>query len=304
MECSYRRAQGGPQANPGRRLQISEGFLTETHRDAASIVLPDGRGAILFRHPGSCPSLPLVQEKFALNPAYASGASWPAYFFPDRYDPKAVWILRDRRPGQDAVSGRLLLKQYLFVTVKEPETVSIAQNVPIAWQWYQRMSAQYRGGRMSQRKEDRWSAIIACVLYEDEWRERPEFVRAARGQTTASTVNITQPERSRTVGCPGRRTPKISLVPSDDYSKAILDLDRNDLRWAAITTPYVQEYRDGSTGAWTPELCIARESCTGIHIRTPDWLYLPSSRVFVRLDEERLETYHFPFFAVRHGDGL
>ena len=304
MECSYRRAWFTSGSNPYRLGEpIYQGYYTSTFRDAPSVVLPDGKAAILIQHGGSCPPLPVVRTTIAENPASESGASWPAYYFPDRNDPKVIWVFRDRRPAH-ASPGRFVLKHYLFVSVKDPVPASIAQNVPIAWRWYERMSTQSRSGRFDQRMEDVWFGVIACLMDESEWRMQPDFVRAASGVATTTLVSMNEPGRDWARNCHGQHTPQISLVPSDDYSKATLDLDRNDLRWAAITTPYIPEYRDRETGRWMPELCIAGEGCTGIRMRTPYWVYLAGRRAFARIDEAGLETFRFPYFALRPGDGL
>jgi hypothetical protein len=151
--------------------------------------------------------------------------------------------------------------------------------------------------------EAAWWGIFGCVVYEDEWRNRPECVRAAAGLTATSVVRLNHPGENWPLGCVGVRGRHISLMPSEDYSKATLDIDRTDLRWSTITTPYVTAYRDGMD-RWTPEICIAGEGCTGFRKKGAVWFYLPHRRVFVRLDEERFEAFRFPNFALRKGDGL
>ena len=310
MECTYRKAWLTSRTHAHRLgTQIYDGYYTETFRDAPSVVLPGGKGAILFQHGGPCPSLPGVRKTYAARSTYNSGDSTPAYYFPDRTDPKVVWILRDRRVNQDAVPGRLVLQYRRFVVVNDPVQVSVAQNVPIAWQWYEEFSAKYRnamkgGPAFNQTQDAVWYGIHGCVLYEDEWQNEPALVKAATDLTSPTVVTFNQLRSDQPRHCAGRRTPEISLIPSEDYSKVTLDLDRSDLRWATIATPYVSEYRDRFTGRWRPEICIAGQGCTGIRMKTPYWIYLPSRRVFVRLDESRLESYRFPHFALRPGDGL
>jgi hypothetical protein len=310
MECTYRRAPIlGSRSRPAAGPPIYEGYYTETFRDAASVVLADGKGAILFRHGGRCHSLPQLQKIFATKRESVRGESFPAYYFPDRHDTKTVWYLRDRRSSHKD-HGRFVLQQYRYVLVDEPVPASLAQNVPAAWKWYQEYSAEYRKAisesRIIHGRNDKiWRGIYACVLLEDEWKRQPDFVRAIDGVSAISVVALNQPRENWARNCPSNaRTPQISLIPSEDHSRATLDLDRSDLRWATVTVPYVAEFHDRVTSLWMPELCVAGEGCTGIRLKTPYWLYFPNRRALVRLDEVRLEASHFSDFAARHGDGI
>ena len=194
MECTYRRALVPNNRFPVKGPPVYAGYYTDTFREAASVVLPDGKGAILFRHGGSCPPLPEVQNRFAKGPESASAGTWLAYYFPDRNDPKTVWILRDRRPPHRE-PGRLVLNKYLWVSVNEPVSVSLAQNVPIAWKWYEEYSAKYRkamsgGGGSTESQDAIWRGIFACVMREDEWRNQREFAEAVAGIISPSVVSL------------------------------------------------------------------------------------------------------------------
>jgi hypothetical protein len=308
IECNYQRAWWTSGPHPYQLGDpIYQGYYTRTFRDSPSLVLPDSKGAIVFRDGRGCPPLPIVRTSYNVNPVVATGATWPAYFFPDRDKPKVVWILSDRRA--DPQLGRFGLTDYLYVPVQEPVPSTLAQNVPAAWRWYEEYSEKYRramsgGSGFTQSRELNWNGLFGCVLHDDEWKSRPDFVQAAAGLTTTAVVTIVQPGLDFARNCPSSRTPHISLIPSDDYGRTTLDLDRDDLRWATITTPYISEYRDRSTGQWTPEICVEREGCTGIRMNRAFWIYVPSHRAFVRLDQETLETSLFHNFALRPGDGL
>lgn len=192
----------------------------------------------------------------------------------------------------------------------DPVPPSLAKNVPAAWKWYEEYSAKYRkamsgGGGSHQSRDAIWRGLYGCVVYEDEWRKYPGFAEAAADATSTTVVTIKEPGRDTVRDCPYKtRTPHISLVPSEDQSKAMLELDRRDLHWATMTVPYVPEYHDKTTGQWLPEICIADEGCSGIRKMTPYWLYLPRHRALVRLEERRLEAFRFSHLALRHGDGL
>jgi len=302
MHCRYRRAWFTSGSSPHRLGEpIYQGYFTSTRRDAPSVVLPDGKGAILFRHGGSCPPLPILRETLAVNPAAATGATWPAYYFPDRENPKVIWLLHDRRPA-NLDPGRFVLEHYRFISVGEQAPELLAQNIPVAWRWYQQWSAAHRVGFIS-RMEDVWFGQIACLVEESEWRSRPEFVRAASGLATIAVTTLHEPGTNHSLTCPGQNM-HISLAPSEDYGKATLDLDRPDLRWATILTPFVAEFRDRNTNQWVPELCVTGEGCSGIRMRAPFWIFLPTRRVFARIDEASFETFLFSHIAVRPGDGL
>jgi hypothetical protein len=61
-------------SSPTRRGgPVLEGYNVTTVRDSPSVVLADGRGAIVFEHGGSCPSLRKLRDTFVTNPASAYG---------------------------------------------------------------------------------------------------------------------------------------------------------------------------------------------------------------------------------------
>jgi hypothetical protein len=303
-ECTYQRAWFSSGASPHRLGQpIYDGYYTTTWRESPSVVLPDGKGAIVFDHGGSCPPLPVVRAEYIGKPAATGNGSWLAYYFPDRNDPKRIWVLYDRDRDADIHSKRYVLKHYLFLPTDEPPTSSLAHNVPIAWHWYEQMSARYRSGHFEQRMEDVWFGLTACLMDEYEWRGKAEFTQvAAAGLTAVTLVTVNEPGKDQKRNCTAQHTPQISLVPSDDFGKATLSPGRSDLRWAAITTP--PQYQDKRSKRWIPELCVVDEGCTGIPAKTPYWVYLPKRRVFAQINQASLETFRFDHFAVRPGDGL
>jgi hypothetical protein len=313
MECTYQSSLfslfARKRPHPADGPPIFSGYYTETVRDAASVVLSDGKGAILFKDGVKCQPLPQLQKLLATKREDYGGSSIPAYYFPDRNDSKTVWALRDRRPAHGD-SGRLVLQQFRIILVDEPIAPTLAQNVPAAWKWYEEYSAKYRkamrGGGGSNESEDAiWRGLYGCVVLEDEWQGQRDFVEAATSVSTVSIVNLKQPGMDRARNCASNvRTPQISLIPSDDYSMATFDLDRSDLRWATITAPYVAKYRDRSTGRWRPRVCVVGEGCIEAIGVTALWIYLPKRRAFVRLENERLEAFRFPDFALRQGDSL
>jgi hypothetical protein len=287
---------------------ILEGYRVITSRDNPSVILADGRGAIVFEHRGSCPSLRKLRDTFVANPASPHIGLARAYYFPDRAQPSVVWVLQAQRSDKQA--GRFISQDYSALTDNGAAITPLAQNVPIAWRWYEEFSDRYRVAMKgavnplpTQPPEATWRGIFGCVVYEDEWRTRPEFVSAASGVTRTSAVTLNEPGQSWARNCVGMRTRHISLVPSEDYSKATLYLDRADLRWSTINTPYIAGLRN-ETGRWTPEICIADDECTGFRKNRPVWFYLPTRRVFVLLDEQVFEAFRFSNFAVRKGDGL
>ena len=286
QSCTYERTFPLGMSDPHRLGgPILDGYRVITARDSPSVILADGRGAIVFERVGGCPSLRILRDTYVANPASAHKGLDRAYYFPDREQPRVVWVLQDQRPeAKDA--GRFISHDYLALPDAGASITPLVQNVPIAWRWYEEFSARYRDAMKgvinhlpTQPSEAAWRGIFGCVMYEDEWRTRPEFVQAAQGPTTTSVVTLNQPGRNWARNCLGMRTRHISLVPSEDYSKATLDLDRADLRWATITTPYVAALRDDS-GRWTPEICIAGEGCTGFRKKDAVWLYVPSRRAF------------------------
>jgi hypothetical protein len=303
MQCRYRRAWFTLGSSPHRiGGPIYQGYYTSTMRDSPSVLLGNGKGAIVFQHGGSCPPLPVLQETYAVEPTVTKG-SWPAFYLPDRNNPKVVWVMRDARPPHDD-TGRFLLLRYAVVPTTQAQPTPLAQNVPAVWRWYEQMSAQHRTGQFDQRTEDAWFGLVACVLPEEEWRKSSDYVRAAEGLSEVTVMTLSEPGRNWARNCPLQHLSQISLIPSEDYSKATLDLDRLDLRWTAITTPYAPEHRDPNIKRWAPELCVTGDGCTGIRPRPAYWVYVPSRRVFARVDTASFETFRFPNFALRHGDGL
>lgn len=302
MQCRYRRAWFTWGSSPHRiGGPIYQGYHTSTMRDSPSVLLANGKGAIVFQHGGSCPPLPVLQKTYGAGPTVTKG--WgPVFYLPDPNDPRVVWVMRDARPPQDD-TGRFLLMHYAIIPANEAQPTPLAQTVPAVWRWYEQMSAQYRTGQFKQRMEDAWFGLVACVLPEEEWRKNSDYVRAAEGLSEVTVMTLSEPGRNWARNCPLQHLSQISLVPSDDYSTATLDLDRLDLRWAAITTPYVAEHRD-PTKRWAPELCVAGAGCTGNKPSPAYWVYVPSRRVFVRVDAASFEIFRFPNFALRHGDGL
>lgn len=298
---SDRYRMGGP---------IYEGYRVSTWRDSPSVVFPDGRAAVVIRHPDRCPRLSILRDKILKKADNELDGNWPAYYFPERTDPKVVWILADEDRYAAPDSKRYFFKHYRFIIDDEEPKVSLAQNVPAAWEWYERAAGKYRrvmkgiSNEHAQSDEEVWSGIFGCVLYEDEWRNQPEFVKLAAAVKAAGPVKLNQPGADWARNCNTRRTPHISLLPSENYSRATIDLDRNDLRSTTITTPYLLKYRDRNTTWWVPEICVSGEGCTGFHPHVATWLYLPVRRAFIRLEREQLETYRFYYFAVRFGDGL
>lgn len=303
LRCTYEKAPiegSDPYRSEG---PIFQGYYTKMWRDAPSVVLADGKSAIVIPHAGGCLPLPILKKDILSKPREDfSDGTQPAYYFPDRNDPKAVWILADRERNAAPDSKRYFFKGYRFINDDREPTASLAQNVPIAWRWYERMSAENRTGHFEQKMEDVWFGLTACLMYEDEWRNRPEFVEAARPHASTALVTINEPGKNQTHNCTGRRTPNISLIPSDDYSKATLDPDRADLRWATISTP--PQYQDKQLKRWVPEICAAGEECAAGRKTAPFWVYLPRKRIFALIEQPRLETFRFPYFAVRPGDGL
>jgi hypothetical protein len=116
-------------------------------------------------------------------------------------------------------------------------------------------------------------------------------------------VTITEPGHKEQRSClnPGRS--QIALIPSDDYSKATLNLDRPDLKWVSILTPYVAEYRN-SNGQWTPKLCIADQGCMDGRMKLPFWLYVPSRKLFVLIESAGSSVFNPDNFAHRPEDKL
>jgi hypothetical protein len=309
MQCTYRRAWFTWGTDAYRLGEpIFRGYYTATSFDSPSVVLPDGKAAIMIPHRGKCPPLPIVQQQLSVNPREMTDSGVrPAYYFPDRNDPKVVWILNNPLPhNPNAARGRFLAKSYRYLVVSDGEPVPepLEHNIPIAWRWYRQISDAYRTGEgVTHHSGDDWFGLFACVEDESEWRSRAEFAQVAVGLTKVTATVLREPGHGGAANCHGGRMPHVSLVPSEDYSKAMLDLDRAELQWATITTPYIAEHRDRELGRWIPEICVVGEGCTGIRMKAGFWIYLPVQRVFARIDESALETFSITNFALRPGDG-
>ncbi len=308
MRCRFQRAWLQPFSDPYRLGQpIYEGYYTTTWRDAPSVVLPDGKGAIIIPRSGSCPPLPVLRREFLGKQAADLGGSWPAYYFPDRGNPKLIWIFADRARTATSDGRRYFLKNYLFVQTDGEPVASLQKNVPAAWRWYEQFSEQYRKGMRSvegfkQKLEDVWFGLNACLMYEDEWSNKPEFVRAARGRTTLTIVATSELANYSAWPCPGQRTRNIALIPSADYSEATLDPGRRDLHWTTITTP--PQDHDKQHNRWLPTICLAGDGCVTSRNPGDYWLYSPKERLFALIEQPGLETFRFTDFAVRPGDDL
>lgn len=293
MQCSYRRAWFTPEIR-GVGGTVMQGYDTSAMYEAPSAILADGKGAIVFEQTAGCPPLPELQD----NRRQPKPNLAPAYYFPNREERAQIWMFEDR-PGQSP--GRFEVISRQAVAVKKPQPAALAQNAPAAWSWTEQLTARDARGGITRRAETTSIGFVACVLTEDEWRKRPDFVEAAHRSVKTVVVNLPEPGQSWQRNCPMQHLSQISLVPSEDFSTATLDLDHRDLYWTAILTPNVAAHRDNRTRRWAPELCVAGEGCTGMKLTQAVWIYLPNRYTFARVE---VALPRNPIFVQRHRDGF
>ncbi len=304
-ECHYQRVAlygrdhsriGGP---------IIDGYRVTTSKDAPSVTLANGQGALVLLWPGTCNSLSNLGEGYLANPSFPFKSPLRAIYLPDRINPQRIWLFSDYRGRISNEPGRLRFRD---VTAKLDEAVgaaSLQDNAPILWTWHQEQSEARRraikqhigyGGTPQQT----WLGLFGCVVAEDEWKNRPEFSAQALSGPSPSRVIIKS--GGHDAPCPETRLRHIGLLPSDDLRTATLDLERTDLRWTTIMTPYASEVRDPSEGWWMPEICVNGDGCMGFRMTRPVWIYVPSRKAFVYISGQRFESYDFTNFAMRPGD--
>lgn len=299
MHCTYRRARIFSTTNNSLLSgAIRKGYRTTTVRDSPSVILQDGVGAVVFRHGDLCPAL---QDIDVIREDYAKHGTPHAYFFPDRNKPKVIWELDVRLPAHQP-RGRLQLNSYAMIPVDEQQPLPLKEDVPAAWHLYEQKKMRSRSGTFQLGDKDVWFGLAACVVTEDAARPWPEFSKAAEDVAETRVVTIQKPGTNYPRSCLEPLESHVGLMPSDDYSKAVLDLDRADLRWASVLTPYVAGYRGKDTHRWAPELCVAGEGCLGRRIEPPYWLYMPNRKAFVLIEATGLDAFDQANFAYRDDD--
>lgn len=284
---------------------IIGGYRVTTSKDAPSVTLANGQGALVLLWPGTCTGLDNLREGYLADPSYPFKAPLRAIYLPDRENPQRIWLLSDGyRAKISDEPGRLRFRDVTAKTDKNADAGGIKDNAPILWSWYQQQSKARHQARQQHTgyggtSQQIWLGLFGCVVSEDEWKDKPEF--STQVPTSAGLSRVILKHAGHEIPCPQTRLRHISLVPSDDLRTATLDFERAELRWATIVTPYAPDVRSNE-GWWTPEICIKDNGCLGFHMTRPGWLYVPSRRMFVYVNEERFESYDFTSYAMRPGD--